>query len=237
MQTSLQTFRLQIIRFQGRVDHCKLNALQDPVWDTYERAAIAILLSGAMERFLRDVVEAYVGLVCAKVGRFDQLPERMRRHHYEGGASYLLDVARRERKRAGGRIPVLYTEALDICRKLASSDLTGYHLVWEAFVDTQANPGPQTVKDLLSRLDVVRPWETVESNVQGVPYRGLAKGGALGNKLNSDLHELMEARNRCAHGMAESAAPAYSAIEEFLVSLEAIACGVVGALDERLRKL
>ena len=237
MQNPLQTFKSQLRRFRSRVDDCKPAALQNPIWDTYERAALAVLLSGALERFLREVVEEYIEHVCATVQRFDDLPEVMRRHHYKGGADQLCEAVRLETRRAAGRTPVPYSAALEVCRKLASSGAEKYALVWEAFADTQANPGPDTVKDILRRLDVRKPWETLEARIPSDPHPGLRKGGALGNKLNADLRELLSARNRCAHGMAETAAPAYSSIEDYLVSLEAIADGIVGALEQRLETL
>jgi hypothetical protein len=47
-------------------------------------------------------------------------------------------------------------EALDVAKRLASvgNAQFPYDMIWEAFAETQANPGPQQISDFLRRSDL-----------------------------------------------------------------------------------
>lgn len=237
MQDGLRELVDTITRFQKRIPHLSSQVLLDPARDTDERAGMVLLVSAAIERFLRDIVRSYVSDLCRRKIPFDELPEEIRRHHFIGGAEYLRNAARQEKKDARGMIPVPYVRSHDVARRLASVVGTSYELVWEAFADAESNPGPKAITSIMKRLGVAEPWRKIEQHVPMNPYDPLPADGTLANRLNADLHELIQARNRCAHGAAHHAAPLYSELEQYLKSLHAIAAGMVAVLEAKQANL
>jgi hypothetical protein len=234
MRNVLADFARQLDKFDRRAQRLSLLALNDPEQDTDERAAMTLLVSGTLEAFLKDVTREYVSLICSRGAAFDKLPVRIRRSHYEEGARHLLRVAAEESRLPGKTID--FAAAKAVCRRLSSAHLVPYELVWEGFATTNSNANPETIKTILQRLDVKKPWETMEASIPATLHP-LPPGSTRANKLNADLRDLRDARNRCAHGGADSAAPAWSLLLGYIGSLRAIAGGMVAALEARFTSM
>jgi len=90
------------------------------------------------------------------------------------------------------------TESADVVRRLASAGVPQppYELLWEAFADTKANPGPDTIGDFLRNFGVQKPLPTLATamNVQR-------------EYLVIRLRSFMEIRNECAHTGSSSKVP------------------------------
>jgi hypothetical protein len=232
VQTVLAEFDKRLDKFDQRAKALSVEALQDVERDNDERAAMTLLVSGALELFLREVTRDYVGTVSARGAAFNTLPKALRRSHYEDGAHYLLKAAREDWANIKDGRASDFVVAADVCRRLHSVSGTGYELVWEAFARTDSNADPETIKKMLDRLDVDSPWATIEASIP-TGVHPLPPGSVRANKLNADIRNLRDARNRCAHGAAASP-PGWSLLLEYIASLKAIAVGIVEALKARL---
>lgn len=126
-----------------------------------------------------------------------------------------------------------FKKAQEICQRLHSTGLPAYVLVWEGFASTDSNANPETIKTIMNRLDIDKPWETLERSIPGSAHP-LPPGPARANKLNADLRDFRDARNRCAHGAANAAAPGWSTLLEYFASAKAVAAGLVQSLEARI---
>ena len=92
-----------------------------------------------MRRYIEDLSASGVA--------FTGLPEGMRNQHFEGGGKVLSRAVEFARK--GKPAPFGNATPQDIVARLHSASAGGsYQIVWEAFADTQANPGPDVVKEI-----------------------------------------------------------------------------------------
>src|SRR5439155_23291620 len=86
--------------------------------------------------------------------------------------------------------PVVLAEALDVARRLASvgNAQFPYEIIWEAFAETQANPGPQQISDFLRRFEIADPLPTLAATMNTTQ-----------NTLVIALRSFMGVRHECAH--------------------------------------
>jgi hypothetical protein len=235
VRTVLTDFAKQLDKFDKRAQALSLQALSDVERDTDERAAMTLLVSGLLELFLRDVTRDYVNAVSARGAAFQALPAALRRSHYEDGAHHLSRVARDEWAEIKGGRALGFVNAADVCRRLSSVTGQPYELVWEGFARTDSNANPDTIIKILTRLDVDKPWDSIDASIPpGI--HPLPAGPVRANKLNADLRALRDARNRCAHGAA-SVAPAWSLLLDYIATLKVIGMGIVESLEARLRTM
>lgn len=208
------------------------------------RAAVTILLAGSFEYHLKEMVRRFILVLNKLKIPFASLPDSVRRQHFERGAEFLRLTAgneRRQSKRKQESPP--YLETHRVSAQLASvGSGVPYELVWEAFAETNSNPGPEVVSDILSGLDAKQPWPTIAQNAPN-PYKlpgvRAAPGhdvGTLQGLLVSDLKNLVDARNRCAHGAVDSA-PGLSTLYEYLNAIDAISEGIIKTLESMLAQL
>ena len=93
----------------------------------------------------------------------------------------------------------------DLAARLTSvSASTGYTLAWEAFADTDANPGPSIVGGLLGSVGIEDPWRKIKA----VPPGGL---GDLDLFLTSSI----EMHNECAHSGNTTSPPTASDLRRY----------------------
>lgn len=191
-----------------------------------QQCACPVLLSGYFESFLKDVIKAFVGSVASRGRPFATLPERMRRVNFEAGGRVLTSVAK-DTRRPYALFP--HTTAEDVIVRLDSprqNPLSGYTLIWEAFTDTQANPGPEVVSDLLRDLDVQAVWPAIA-----------AKAGESESTLLARLNDLIVVRNACAHtGTMSPSPPGASRVLDYVDAIEKAASGIVLVLEDELKK-
>jgi hypothetical protein len=224
---------VQLDKYEHRAQMKSPLALKDPVQDTDDRAAMALLLSGTLEAFVQHLTRSYISEVCSRGGDFNNLPRRMQKSHFEDGAHHLIKVTKSEWGEIQAGKALEFVRAKDVCRRLASANLARYELVWEAFARTDSNAGPDTIALVLTRLDVQKPWPTIETNTPASAH-SVPSGSARESKLIADLRDLREARNRCAHGAASEAAPAWSLLLDYVLAVRVVGEGMVNLLERHL---
>jgi hypothetical protein len=201
-------------------------ALKDPAIQARHETtlcAATVILSGFLESFLREVAEEVINDICNRGLPFDSLPSKLRVAHYSDGALYLQKMARQEKKES----PVVLAEAADVARRLASvgAPQLPYEILWEAFADTQANPGPDQVSAFLKRFHIEKPLPTLADAM-----------GILENNLLLRLTSFMSIRNECAHTGSARNAPTTSDVLGYCDLIEEIGKGIVAVFQDTLAK-
>jgi hypothetical protein len=148
------------------------------------------------------------------------LPGRMKITHFENGARALSKEIRKAKKINDTSL------CEDLAARLASvSAATGYTLAWEAFADTEANPGPSIVGGLLSS-GVEDPWKKIKA----VPPGGLGD-------LDLFLTSFIEMRNECAHSGNTTSPPTASDLIQYGRNFDGLGTAIVVVLEEKLAEL
>lgn len=184
--------------------------------DTIGCAAV-VTLTGYFETFLRVTAQAYVRDLCASPIPFTDLPERVRRVHFEGGSKILGNVFKR-------RVQWSSANEYDVARRLSSVVAQPYELVWEAFADTRANPGPTVITEWAGDLGVTNAWGQLE---------GVIGRSAL--SLRTELESMITVRNECAHTGTSRVIPTPSTLRGYCTLLNDISVGLVTVLELTLR--
>lgn len=182
--------------------------------------AATVILSGFLESFLKEIAEDVIGEICSRAVPFANLPDKVRVTHFWDGARCVSDMARRERSEN----PVVLAKATDAARRLASvSSQAPYEMLWEAFAETQANPGPDEIRDFLKRFAIDKPLPT------------LAAAMKVGeNTLIIGLSSFMEVRNECAHTGSATNVPTTTSVREFCDLIEQVGAGIMTVFQEIL---
>jgi hypothetical protein len=185
------------------------------------QCSCVVLLSGYFESFLRDVMQAAVQDINRLNKPFLSLPERMRHLHFHSGAQALKNLAGRERRETPG----VTVGSQDMAIRLASvAGAVPYAIVWEAFADTQANPGPDTVRDLLKGLEIENPWQKMDAHC-----------GQLGAEyLRTWLGTFILQRNQCAHTGNVANPPGNQDLRDYARNMLAISSAIVALLEARV---
>lgn len=182
--------------------------------------AATVILSGFLESFLREIAEEMIADICNLAVPFDQLPAKVRVTHYWDGAAHVREMARQERNAD----PLLLTEAADAARRLASvGTQLPYEIVWEAFAQTQANPGPDEVSTFLKRFHIDEPLPTLAAAMNTTQ-----------NTLALSLRSFMEIRNECAHTGKAKNVPTTSDVRDYGKLIEDVAAGIVAVFQNAL---
>lgn len=191
-----------------------------------QQCGSVVLLTGYFETFLKDLVRRYIEDMSASGVAFSGLPKGIRERHFEGGGKVLTKAVEFARK--GKPAPFGNATPQDIVARLHSASAGGsYQIVWEAFADTQANPGPDVVREIANGLGLKNFWPTV-SNHSGNAARW--SDSALINQLK----DLIGKRNACAHTGTVSPIPTAGDLLDFADMLEALGTGFVTALEAEL---
>jgi len=202
--------------------------VQDALRDTAIQArhettlcAAAVILSGFLESFLREVAEEVITDICNRAVPFDSLPSKIRVAHYWDGALYLREMARQERSEN----PVILAKTSDAARRLASvgGPQLPYEILWEAFAETQANPGPDQIGAFLKRFHINEPLPTLAVAM-----------GTTQNNLSLRLRSFMEIRNECAHTGSASKVPTTNEVRGFCDLIEQLGEGMVNVFQNTL---
>jgi hypothetical protein len=205
-------------------------ALADPTMrrrhETMQCASV-VLLSGYFESFLRDVARTFVDEVSRIGPPFAVLRDPIKRAHYEEGGKILAKFSQAIYSTKPMRLPSNATreDVLARLHSVASTTSTSrYFILWEAFVDTGSNPGPDVVSDICKRLGVPDSWQKI----------GAAGGGPGPGTMRAVLNDMVGIRNVCAHTGTVTPIPTPSQLEGFADNLEAIATAMVALLNAEL---
>lgn len=183
--------------------------------------AATVILSGFLESFLREAAEEMISDICNRAVPFNQLPPKVRITHYWDGALRIREMARQERSAD----PLVLAKAADAARRLASVSGTQlpYEMLWEAFAETQANPGPEEISTYLKRFEISEPLPTL--------------AGAMNTTINTlvlSLKSFMEIRNECAHTGKATNIPTPSDVRGYCDLLQSIGEGIVAMFQNVL---
>jgi|SRR5579884_680521 len=234
MRSALNDFKISLQAVTALATHILSEtgaALADPnVLQRHEiqQCACPVLLTGYFESFLKDVVKAFVSALSNRGLPFASLPDRIKQVHFEGGGRVLLSLAKTLKRSASGSTLFPHTTPEDVVFRLDSARANpsgGYDILWEAFANTSANPGPDVVAGLLRDLNVQAPWPTIA-----------AAAAENESTLTSRLGDLIVVRNACAHTGKMSPVPSPSKIIDYSDTLSKIAEGIVVVLEGELAK-
>jgi RiboL-PSP-HEPN len=224
LRKALRDFQVALVRVRGITCDIDANlsaALADrSVRDRHEimQCACVAILSGFFETFLKDAAESFIGSVSALRIPFTSLPEAIQRTHYANGGTILS--AKQNNK---GKFAWVTASPDDIARRLASVSAVPYDLLWEAFADTQANPGPRVVRDLLASVGLAKAWARLS-----------VKTKISQQRMEAQLESFLAVRNECAHTGRATAIPTPSDIRGHANFLSSLARGIVYALEDHL---
>jgi hypothetical protein len=225
MYTALKNLKLSFQRVRDiadDVDRHALEALSDAALRARHetiQCALAVILSGFLESFLKETAEELITIISSLGIPFQDLPERIRSTHFAEGGAVLKRQANEERRAKAARM----TESEHLVKRLASVMDPSYELLWEAFADTRSNPDPQTISEFLGRFDVEECWKKLAVST-----------GLTQNTLQVSLKSFLKVRHECAHTGTASAIPTSGDIREYCVLLERLASGIVQVLEDRL---
>ena len=227
MQNALPNFRASLDKVRAIADDIDVH-VQDALKDAAIQArhettlcAATVILSGFLESFLREVAEEMIADICSRAVPFDQLPSKIRITHYWDGASHIREMARQERSAD----PLVLAKAADAARRLASVGAAQlpYEILWEAFADTQANPGPDEISAYLKRFHIPEPLPTLAIAMNTTQ-----------NTLSLSLRSFMEIRNECAHTGSAKNVPTTSDVRGYCKLLEDVGTGIVTVFQNAL---
>jgi hypothetical protein len=221
MRTALATFQSDIGRINKVVDWLITPpaAAPDMLPATVAiRCGSVVLLSGYLESFISNCMEEFITRLNSLGKPLDRLPNKLKLTHFDNGARVLQYQLKRDR-RAGDT-----SVCEDISARLASvASNTGYQLLWEAFADTAANPGPSVIGGVLSGVGIEDPWTQITSNLPA----------GIGN-LQLFLTSFIEMRNECAHSGLSAAPPTPNDLLDYGRNLSELATAMVTLLEAKL---
>jgi hypothetical protein len=229
MQRALPNLTSSIDRVRAIADDIDAHvqeALKNPAIQARHETtlcAATVILSGFLESFLREVAEEMVSEICNRAVPFNDLPSKIRITHYWEGAVHLKEMARQDKKEN----PVVLANAADAARRLASvgSAQLPYEILWEAFADTQANPGPEQVSEFLRRFHIDEPLPTLA-----------VAANTTENNLALRLGSFMKIRNECAHTGSANIVPTTTDVRGFCDLIGQIGAGIVAVFQNTLAR-
>lgn len=229
MQKALDNLKSSLGRVRDiavDIDANAQEALKDPAIQARHETtlcAATVILSGFLESFLRELAEDVITDICNRALPFDTLPSKVRITHYWEGSLWLREIARQEKSEN----PVLLAEALDVAKRLASAGNAQfpYELIWEAFAETRANPGPQQISDFLRRFEIGDPLPTLASAMNTTQ-----------NTLVLSLESFMKVRHECAHTGYAKIMPTTTDVQGYCDLIEQIGTGIVAVFQDTLGK-
>ena len=180
------------------------------------RSLCPVAISGYFESFLKDLARVALQDVNSRALPYGSLPEKMRKVHHEAGGEALKMKAGRP-----DRVAWITATPDDLARRIGSTSQSTYELAWEAFADTQANPGPRVVTEFLGRY--------------GCKDVGRALASAAGQTweaMELALNDLLLKRNECAHTGQIVAVPTTTEIRRHCDTVEQFAGAIVHVLRQ-----
>lgn len=182
-----------------------LKPSQLPVTNAISCASV-VLLSGYFESYLKDTVQEYIREINLLGKPISIIPYDMKAKHYAGGADALILASKKDKNLKATSI------SEDLTRRLASlQNSTGYELAWESFANTKSNPGTETVRAILTGLEVDKTWPEINNLI-------LQHG-----RLDTFLSSFIEMRNVCAHTGRHHTPPSAADLSDYVERFRALA--------------
>lgn len=217
LQTSLDRIRDVADDMDTRLltPHAEVRARDETL-----RCACTVILSGFLETFLKECVSDFVRVVASRRVPFSKLPDSTQKRHFVEGGQLVGQVMRGD-----GKVSWITATHVDLARRLASATGTGeYELVWEAFANTQGNPSPSVIEEILKHLGVDKRRERLNLALAG-DYPTVAL----------QLSSFIAVRNECAHTGTTLNIPSPASLRDYCLLLKRVADAVVLVLLEALK--
>lgn len=237
MRSAINDLETSLNRIEALVNHIVANTgaalANSTIRELHEtqQCGAVVLLTGYFEVFLKDMVKIFIVTLSASGVAFNSLPDQIRNRHYEGGG----EVLKKASSSARGTGRALYGAATreNIATRLSSvssSSGTPYEIVWEAFVDTDGNPGPEVVKAIATGVGLTDLWRLISNHRIPDPRWS-------GDTLKSTLSTLIAKRNECAHTGRVLPVPTATEIYDFIGMLRVLALVLVELMELHLQRL
>jgi RiboL-PSP-HEPN len=236
MRTVLADFESSLKRIRSLSDRIIQEtgaALTNPdvlaLHETQQCGAV-VLLTGYLEGFLKGLVKEFIGSLSQSGTAFTALPPDVQRLHFEGGGKFLREASIAGREGRPTHFGTVTRE--DVAMRIHSATTgSSFDLVWEAFADTEANPGPKVVKRIGGSLGLQPAtfWRDVSSACGDAAWSATA--------IEASLKTLVDKRNACAHTGRVTPVPTAAEILKYVEMLGALATGMVVTLEGHLRFL
>lgn len=179
-----------------------------------------VIMSGYFESFLADIAKAFIINLCNAQIPFNSLPVKIQTTHFTDGSRFLHDITR-------NRLRWHTSTKEDVLRRLNTVlTVTPYELLWEAFADTNSNPGVQTVEEILKKCGLSDVWVLLKSKSNVEPEVQKLK-----------LEAFVSLRNECAHTGTATTIPSPQKILETCDDLELLSNAMVEILNDHLLTL
>ncbi|MGH2343244.1 MAE_28990/MAE_18760 family HEPN-like nuclease (plasmid) [Segnochrobactraceae bacterium EtOH-i3] len=167
----------------------------------YQYISVIVALYGAMEQYVESIISSYLRIIPNICGRYGQIPEHLRKKHHELTVEYLTAIKMNRVNDPEDETVVV--RRLALCRNKS----VRYEFNTRAFALRTANMSFDRMKMVLSNLGIgVTPRRL--TNTQS--YRSFYEhkngkqppslGDAEARAVFSDVDNLVDRRNRVAHG-------------------------------------
>jgi competence ComEA-like helix-hairpin-helix protein len=227
MQSALDRLSESLKRVVDVADDMDLRTLSADqrikAMDETVRCSCTVILSGFFESFLKECVESFVDKVCNMKIDFDKLSiHTQRRHFVEGG------ILIGQKMMNKGKVSWILADHKDLAKRLLSPAVSpnSYSLVWEAFANTQSNPGPDVIDSILEGL--------------GVDKRNPRMNLAMNNKYGfskTALESFLVVRNQCAHTGTSDTIPTPQDLRDYVQLIFDISKAFIDVLNVRITEV
>lgn len=180
-----------------------------------------LLLTGNFESFLKGIVKAFINELNGFGIPVEQLPKDFLHAHFQKGGATLGRYVKEAKK--GNKD---MADVHDLSDRIASvnGSTSSYKLAWEAFTDTQANPGPDVVKTLLADVGVKDVWRCINSLIS----RG---------RMEMFLTSFVAIRNVCAHTGSHPNPPTGAELQAACDKFQDLSVAIFLLLEDKLDEL
>ena len=180
-----------------------------------------LLMTGNFESFLKGIMKAFINELNGFGIPVEQLPEDFLHAHFQKGGAMLGRYAKEAKKGNKDMFDVH-----DLSERIASVNgpTSSYKLAWEAFTDTQANPGPDVVKSLLVGVGVKDVW----GNINNLISQG---------RMDMFLTSFVAIRNVCAHTGSHPNPPTGAELQDACDKFQDLSVAIFLLLEDKLDEL
>lgn len=164
-------------------------------WQIYDHSAAVTRLYAAYERFVNDLVSAYVGMLPELYQNASDLPETIVINHRIGIGQILVKIGARKQYKD-------VQEAAAI--RALSAGLGGgthYNLIPEAFLVDRLNYRMETLAKIFGSLEFEEPAKQISNHPAVVEFMKTTRGES--DTPQAELDGFVKYRNEAAHGIPE----------------------------------
>lgn len=215
---------------EGALAQIRTNTPSLISWRTYDHCASFTRLYGLYERFVTDIVDAWLDLLPDLYPKYSDLPEQVLKGHRIGVAEILI-------KLGGDQYQHLSEKGI---LEGIFGGITGrqpYSCLHDAFFTDDKNLWPTVVGSLFAKVGVPEAWQWINRHRKVVRFIQEVRGNS--SSAESELRNFLQYRNRAAHGETDDlvAVEEIRKIGDFVVAMcEALAELVMFYVMERRRE-